>query len=40
LPSLEAYKKRVDVALQDMVCRHGGVGLTVDLDGLRGLFQP
>jgi len=39
-PSLEVFKKRVDIALQDMVYRHGGVGLTVGLDDLGGLFQP
>jgi len=39
-PSLEVLKKRVEVELQDMVSRHGGVGLTVGLDDLRGLFQP
>jgi len=39
-PSLEVFKKRVDVALQDMVNRHGGDGLMVGLDDLRGLFQP
>jgi len=39
-PSLEVFKKRVDVELQDMFSRHGGVGLTVGLDDLRGLFQP
>ena len=34
-PSLEVFKKYVDVAL-----RHGGVGLMVGLDDLTGLFQP
>ena len=35
-PSLEVLKKRVDVALKDMVSGHGGVG-GVGLDDLRGL---
>jgi len=39
-PSLEGFKNRVDVALQDMVSRHGGVGLMIGLEELRGLFQP
>jgi len=39
-PSTEVFKKRVDVALLDMVYRHGGVGVTVGLDDLRDLFQP
>jgi len=39
-PSLEAFKKHVDVALGDMVSRHGCVGLTVGRDDLGGLFQP
>jgi len=39
-PSLEVFKKRADVALQDTAWWHGGVGLTVGLDDLRGLFQP
>ena len=39
-PSLEAFKKHGDVALRDMVSGHGGDGLVVGLDGLRGLFQP
>jgi len=38
-PSLEEFKNRVDVALHDMVfSRHHGVGVTVGLDDLRGLF--
>jgi len=37
---MEVFKKRVDVALRDMVNRHGGVGWMVGLHGLRGLFQP
>jgi len=39
-PYLEVFKKCVDVALQDMFCRHGGAGLTVGLDDVGGLFQP
>ena len=38
--SLEVFKKCVDVALRDMVSEHGGDGLMVGLDDLRGLFQP
>ena len=38
-PSLEAFKNCVDVALRDMVSGHGGDGLLVGLDHLRGLFQ-
>jgi len=37
-PSLEVFKKRVDVAL--WFSRHGVVGQMVGLDDLRGLFQP
>ena len=39
-PSLEVFKRRVDVALQAWFRRHGSVGLTVGLDDPRGLFQP
>ena len=39
-PSLEEFRKHVDMALWDMFSRHGGVGQMVGLDGLRGLFQP
>ena len=39
-PSLEVFKNRVDVALRDVVSGHGGGGLVVGLDNLRGLFQP
>ena len=39
-PSLEVFTKCADVALKDMVSGHGGGGLTVVLDDLRGLFQP
>ena len=40
LLSLEVFKSRVDVALRDVVSGHGGGGLTVGLEDLRGLFQP
>ena len=39
-PSLEVSQNRVDVALKDVVSGHGGGGLEVGLDDLRGLFQP
>ena len=39
-PSLEVLKSCVDVALRDVGSGHGGGGLTVGLDDLRGLFQP
>jgi len=39
-PSLEVFKKHVDMTLQDVVYRHGGLGWIVGLDDLRGLFQP
>jgi len=39
-PSLEVFQNRVDVALKDVVSGHGGGGLEVGLDDLRGLFQP
>jgi len=39
-PSLEVFKKRVDVAVWTWFSRHGGVGWMVGLDDLRGLFQP
>jgi len=38
--SLEMFKKHVDVALRNMVSRHGGDGLMVGLDDLSGLLQP
>ena len=38
--SLEVPKKRVDVALGDMVSGHAGNGLMVGTDDLSGLFQP
>ena len=34
---LEMSKKHIDVALRDMVSGHGGDGLAVGLDDLRGL---
>ena len=37
---MEVFKNCVDVALRDMVRGHGGDGLIVGLDDLRGLFQP
>ena len=39
-PSLEVFKKRVDVSLGIWFSRHDGVGWMVGLDDLRGLFQP
>ena len=36
-PSLEGFKKCVDVALRDMVSGHGGDELTVELDNLSDL---
>ena len=39
--SLEVFKQCVDEALMDMTPHiHGGDGLTVGHDDLRGLFQP
>ena len=38
--TMEVFKKHEDVALRDMVSGHGGGGLVVGLDDLRGLFQP
>lgn len=37
---LEMLEERADVALTDMVSKHGGDGLTVGLDDLNGLYQP
>ena len=37
---LDAFKKRADVALSEMVSGHGGDGLVVVLGDLSGLFQP
>ena len=39
-PSLEVFKKTVDVALRDVVTGHGGDGWMVGLGTLSGLFQP
>ena len=39
-PSLEAFKKHVDVALRDMVSGHGSDELMVVLADHRELFQP
>jgi len=38
--SLEVFKNCGDVALKDLISGHGGNGLVVGLDDLRGLFQP
>jgi len=38
--SLEVFKKCVDVVLRDTVSGHGGDGLVIGLNDLRGLFQP
>ena len=38
-PSVEVFKKRVDVALMDMVSGYGWDGLMVGLDDFSGLFQ-
>jgi len=35
---LVVFKRRVDVALRDVVCAHGGNGLMVGLGDLSGLF--
>jgi len=35
-PPLEVFKNHMDVALRDMVSGHGGYGLMVGLDELRG----
>ena len=39
-PSLEVFKKRIDVALRDVVSEYGGVSSMLALGDLRGLFQP
>jgi len=39
-PSPEVFKNRGDMALRDVVGGHGGDGVMVGLDDLRGLFQP
>ena len=38
--SLEVFQNCEDVALRNIIIGHGGNGLTVGLDDLRGLFQP
>jgi len=37
-PCLEVFDSGRDVAIGEMVCRHGGVH--VELEGLGGLLQP
>ena len=37
--TLEVFRIHVNVALRDVVSRHGGDGLIVGLDDPRGLFQ-
>lgn len=37
--SLEVFKSRLDVTLSDMVSKHGGDGLIVELEDLKGLFR-
>jgi len=39
-PSLQVLKKRVDVALKDVVSGDGGDGWWLDFIILRSLFQP
>lgn len=39
-PPLEVPKKRVDMALRDMINGHGEDELLVGLEDLSGLFQP
>jgi len=38
-PSPEIFKNRGDMALRDVVGGHGGDGVMVGLDDLRGLFH-
>jgi len=38
-PSLEVFKKTVDVALRDVVSGHSGEGSVIELSDLSGLFQ-
>ena len=38
--TLEVFRIHVNVALRDVVSRHGGDGLVVGLDDLSSLFQP
>ena len=39
-PSLEGFKKRLGGHCGTWLGRRGGVGVTLGLDDLRGLFQP
>ena len=39
-PSLGVLRRRVGVALRDVVSGHGGAGLMVARDDLSNLFQP
>lgn len=39
-PSLQVFKKCVNVTLRDVLNGHGGDGLMVELDNLSGLSQP
>ena len=39
-PSLEMFKKRLDVVLRDVISGKTGDGWMVGLDDLRCLFQP
>ena len=39
-PFLELCKERVDVESLTWFSEHGGDGLSVGLEDLRGLFQP
>jgi len=40
MPSLEVFQNHGDLALRDMVCGHGGVGLMVELGDISGLLLP
>jgi len=39
-PSMEVFRKCVDVALRDVVSGHGGHGLVTRLDDLSGVLHP
>jgi len=39
-PSMEAFIKKIDVALRDTVSGHSGDGMMVGLDDPSGPFQP
>jgi len=39
-PSREVFRKRLDVALRDVVRGHGGDGLGVRLGAVKGISQP